>query len=48
VVLGSGTRFDVGEVGSADGADPTDNYAPTTATITKNVLNKEITLAPTP
>lgn len=31
-----------------EGADPADNYAPATAIITRNVLNKEITLAPAP
>jgi hypothetical protein len=31
-----------------EGMDPTDNFAPATAIITKNVLNKEITLAPAP
>jgi hypothetical protein len=31
-----------------EGPDPTDNYAPATAIITRNVLNKEITTAPTP
>ena len=31
-----------------EGSDPADNYAPATAVITKNVLNKEITLAPAP